>query len=146
MQQLSEILSALWNHITGVWLVVVLLAVVLVTFLTLVLTGHMQTGFAGKTIWDWIEVVGVPFVVVLVGGVFAIGAQRAGQRALEERERDTERAREASLREYLDRMSELILNHKLHESPEGSPARAVADAQTLGTLRSLNGPRKGIVV
>ena len=116
-------LSILWNLVIRAWLVTVPLVVVLVLVLTLtilVLTNHMQSGFAGKTIWDWIEVVGVPFVAVLVAGWFAIWAQTVGQRAEQERERDTERAREASLREYLDRMSDLILDHRLHESAEDS--------------------------
>ncbi len=149
MRRVVEAFSILWDLIIGAWAVLVILILGVVAILTLAIlvrAGHVQTGFSGKTLWDWMETFGVPVVagVIAVGG--AIWVQRAGQRAQQERERDTERTREVTLREYLDRMSDLILNHKLQESPEDSPARAVADARTFGALRSLDGPRKGILV
>lgn len=149
MRRVFEVLRILWNLFIGVRPVSVPLLFVLVLVLTLAIlvrTYHVQSGFTGKTIWDWMEVFGVPVVVVVIAGGFAIWGQRASQRAEQDRERDTERAREATLRGYLDRMSDLILNYALQESAEDSPTRAVAHARTLGALRSLNGPRKGILV
>ena len=112
----------------------------------LVCTGHLETGFGGKTLWDWLEVVGIPVTVVIIAGWFAVAAQRAGRRAEEQRERDTERAREATLRTYLDRVTNLILEHNLQNSAEGSPQRAVAHAQTFAALRTLDGPRKRVLL
>lgn len=141
--------NTLWNLIRENRLasVVFVTGLLLVgSVLTLLLTGDLRTGFSGKTLWDWMEVVGVPVTVVLFAGGFGIVAQRASQRAQQESERDIERGRETTLREYLDRISDLILNHDLQKSEENSPVRAVARALTLASLRSLNGPRKGILV
>lgn len=149
MQRLSELFSVFWNTIgfprLAAWPLLAV-PIVVIVFAVLVLTHHMETGFAGRNAWDWIEVVGVPLAAVVVGGWFAVFAQRAGQYAREQGALDAERARETTLREYLDRMSDLVLSHKLQECGENSPARALAQARTLGALRSLNGPRKGILV
>ena len=72
--------------------------------------------------------------------------QRAGRRAEEQRERDTDRAREVTLRAYLDDMTKLILEHELQDSKEGSAERAVARAQTFMALENLDGPRKGVLL
>lgn len=133
---------ASWSFI----LPVVIVPAVIVSLIMLVRYDYLETGFGSKTIWDWIEVLGVPLTVALIAGLLGLAAQGAGRRAEAERELATERAREATLREYLDCMSDLILNHELRESPEDSSARAVAHARTLSALRSLDGPRKGILV
>jgi len=127
-------------------LIVFLVLVMGLTLSVLVLTDHVETGFTGKTVWNWLEVVGVPVTVVIIAGGFALVAQRAGQLAEQDSMRDIERSRDATLRDYLDRMSDLILNHHLQKSLEDSPVRAVALARTFGALRGLNGPRKGILL
>lgn len=83
---------------------------------------------------------------MIIAGVFGFRAQRADQRAKEQRERDTDHAREVTLRAYLDDMTKLVLEHKLQDSQEGSAERAVAHAQTFMALRTLDGPRKGVLV
>lgn len=103
-------------------------------------------GFADKSLWDWIDLLGVPLVVAIVAGLFALAAQRAGQRAQLERELVIERAREATLQGYLDRVTDLIVDNSLQESHDDSPLRAVANARTQAALRSLDGPRKGILL
>ena len=133
---------ASWSFI----LPVVIVPAVIVSLVMLVRYDYLETGFGGKTIWDWIEVLGVPLTVALIAALLGGAARGAGRRAEAERELATERAREATLREYLDTMSDLILNHELRESPEDSSARAVAHARTFSALRSLDGPRKGILV
>lgn len=133
---------ASWSFILPVAIVLALM----VSSTLMVRYDYFETGFDGKTLWDWIQVLGVPVSVVVIAGLLSMATQRAGQRADAVREIDTERARQATLRDYLDRMSDLILNHGLQDSAEDSPVRAVAHARTLGALRSLNGPRKGILV
>ena len=98
-----------------VWLISgsLIILIVAVTLAVLILTDKLDTGFSGKTLWDLIEKLGVPVLVVVIGGGLALSAQRAGRRTEDEHERTTERAREATLREYLDRISDLILNHDL---------------------------------
>ena len=130
----------------AVWLFIAVLFLLVLTATILICTGHLETGFGGKTLWDWLEVVGIPVTIVIIAGVFGFVAQRAGRRTEEQRERDTDRAREATLRAYLDDMTKLILEHKLQDSKEGSTERAVAYAQTFMALRTLDGPRKGVLL
>ena len=130
----------------AVWLFIAILFVSVLTLILLVYTGHLETGFGGKTLWDWLEVVGIPVIVVIIAGVFMFVTQRAGRRAEEQRERDTDRAREVTLRAYLDDMTKLILEHELQDSKEGSAERTVANAQTFMALENLDGPRKGVLL
>ncbi len=109
--------------------------------------GNLPTGFSGKTVWNWIDVLGVPLAVAAVAGLFAIVAPRAADRRADvERELNTDREREAALRTYLDRMTDLVLHEGLDTSGEGEAVRAVAHAETFVALRGLNGPRKGMLI
>ena len=128
-----------------VTIVVVIVAVVLIPA-GLVYSGILETGFTGKTLWDWIEVVGIPLVVVVIAGIFVLMAKKAEQRNEEQREIDVDRAREATLRSYLEAMSNLIIEKKLKNSKKDSPERAVAHAQTFMALRTLDGPRKLVLL
>lgn len=95
-----------------------------------------------KSLWDWFGLLVIPAVLALVGVGFS-NAQRRNDRNIE----DT-RLRDAALREYLDRMSDLLLTHKLQTSAEVDPVRYVARARTLEILEALDsdGSRKGRVV
>lgn len=126
--------------------IVVTLALIILPVTILVLTGRLETGFCGKTLWDWLEVIGIPIIVVIIAGAFAFVSQKAERRAEEQRERDIDHAREAILRTYLDDMTKLILVHELQISNEGSAERAVAHAHTFMALDSLDGPRKGVLL
>ena len=116
----------------------------------LILAGSIPTGFQGRTLWDWMDVFGVPVVVVVAGGLFALATQKSNQRAQAEREAEADRAGAEILRGYLDSMSRLVVDvdvdSGLSAAPAGSAARAVASALTFAALRSLSGPRKGILV
>lgn len=94
-------------------------------------------GFNGKTFWDVISVALIPLAVVVVGFIFS---RREKQVELQIA-RDREEA--AALQTYYDRMSELLLTHKLRESVAGAESRSVARALTLSTLRRLTNERKG---
>lgn len=103
-------------------------------------------GFTDKTLWDWIEVGFIPVVVVTIAGVFGLMARKAEQRNEEQREIDTDRAREITLRTYLEVMSNLILVKNLTTSEKDSSERAVAHAHTFMALRNLDGPRKSVLL
>lgn len=126
-------------------IIVVIVAIVLV-LIGLVCSSILETGFTGKTLWDWIEVVGIPVVVVIIAGGFGLVAKKASERNEEQRERDVDQARETTLRTYLEVMSNLILGKDLKNSKEDSPERAVAHAQTFMALRTLDGPRKLVIL
>lgn len=136
----------LWQGVSLRTAVVFIVALIVLIPTVLVLSGRLETGFCGKSLWDLMDVLGVPLGAALIVGVFGFAAQQAGQRAEIERELTIERAREAALRAYLDRISGLVLDRGLKESERESPGRALAQAWTLGALRGLDGPRKGILV
>lgn len=68
------------------------------------------------------------------------------KRAQTEREIAQDNQQEAALQEYIDKMSELLLNRKLRESAAGDEVRTIAHAQTLTTLSRLDKVRKGKVL
>lgn len=99
-----------------------------------------RTGFAGKTLWDWMRLLMV--LIVLAGAAFWISST---QRRVElEIERD--RQQEAALLEYLDGVTELLLDKGLLTSQEGAQVRTVAQARTLTVVRGLDGERKGLLL
>ena len=104
------------------------------------------TGFGGKKLWDWMEVLGVPLAVALLVAFGGIVAQRAGRRASLERELEENRARQTTLQSYLDTMTNLILERNLNKPEVNPSAKQVAHAQTLATLRALDGVRKGLAL
>jgi uncharacterized protein YjbI with pentapeptide repeats len=93
---------------------------------------------AAKTLWDWLQLAGIPFV--LAGGGYLL-SQR-------EQERAAENLREEALQTYFDRISELLLEHNLSQSDENNhQARDVARARTLTVLSRLgnDGQRKAAI-
>lgn len=109
-----------------------------------------NTGFEGKTLWDWMELLIIP--AVLAGGVFflnrserAVEHQIAEDRAELEREIATDRQQEAALQSYLDRMADLLLKDKLLTT-ENEEVRNVARIRTLTVLRGLDDKRKRFVL
>jgi len=97
--------------------------------------GWTWTGLPNKrTLWDWLQLLLVP-AAIAVGGTVG-GAWFAQQRA-----------RETALQSYLDKMSELLIDNKLHEKDNQSdPARVTARARTLVVLKQLDGERKQSVM
>src|SRR5215207_8763596 len=97
------------------------------------------TGFRGKTIWDWLQLLIVPLALATIGFWFT-QQQDARQRELEE-----QRAQDLALQAYLDQMSNLLLERNLRESEQGSEARTLARARTLTILPRLDPSRKTAV-
>jgi hypothetical protein len=105
----------------------------------------------GKTLWDWLQLLIVP--AILVGVTFAWSAsqtrsdnRREDRRIAADRAAAEEAHQDATLQSYLDQMSGLMLREKLLTSTETSPVRAVAHTVTLTARRRLDGDRKGEVV
>jgi uncharacterized protein YjbI with pentapeptide repeats len=100
----------------------------------------------GKTLWDWLQLLIVP--AVLVGAAFALNLaqssrdqRREDRRAAVERSIALEQRREDALAAYLDEMAALLRH--------GQVARqtlAMSRTLTLSVLRRLDGQRKGFVV
>jgi hypothetical protein len=92
-------------------------------------------GYAYETtIWDWLELLIVPAAiagVATVGGAWFMG----------------QRAQDAALQAYLDKMSELLIDAQLREKDDPyEDTRVTARARTLAILRELDGGRKRIVL
>ena len=100
----------------------------------------------GKSWFDWADAVATPIVVVGIAGIFTVISLRAGRRTQDERALQLDRAREETLRFYLDRIAELVLDKGLIDSDNDSPVRAIALARTHNALTRLDGPRKGLLI
>ena len=94
------------------------------------------TGFKGKTLWDWLQILIIP--LVLASGAFYLQIVTEFIAA--------DRQKEQLLTEYLREMTRLLLEHNLREAEENSELRSIANVRTLMTLRGLDGGRKGFLM
>jgi Pentapeptide repeats (8 copies) len=102
-----------------------------------------RTGFGDKTLWDLLQLLIAPLVLVGIGFLFEMQqAAREEARAEAERNLAEQRAQDEALQAYLDQMSSLLLNGELRASEEGSEVRTLARARTLTVLGRLNPSRK----
>jgi uncharacterized protein YjbI with pentapeptide repeats len=110
------------------------------------------TGFRRKTVWDWLQLLIVPFVLAVIGFYFTSAQEYAHQlelearRAAEARELEAQRLQNAALQTYLEGMRQLLLDKDLLASEEGSSLRAIATAQTLSSLGQMSPEGKGIAL
>jgi uncharacterized protein YjbI with pentapeptide repeats len=105
----------------------------------------------GKTLWDWLQLLIVP--VMLAIGLFWLNQLQKGreertteERAKVEREIASDNQREAALKEYIDKMSELLLHENLRKSEPEDEVRKIARVRTLTVLPRLDRRRKGSVL
>jgi len=90
-----------------------------------------------KTLWDWLDLLIVPFVLALGGYLFNRSQYQATQKATRER------AQNEALQAYLDKMSELLIDGELHKKADPyDETRITARARTLTVLRQLDGEGK----
>jgi len=114
----------------------------------------------GKTLWDWLNLLGVLAIPVAVGfgTVWFTHTQQqrdqllADQRAQTERDIAVDNQRHAVLQAYIDKMSELLLNgHLAERTADGQPkpvdkqVRDVARVRTITVLVQLDARRVGYV-
>src|SRR5215217_7162171 len=106
-----------------------------------------RTGFGDKTLWDVLQLLIVPLVLVGIGLLFEMQqADREERRAKAERNLAEQRAQDEALQAYLDQMGSLLLEKDLRASEEASEVRTLARARTLTVLERLDGDRKRSVV
>jgi Pentapeptide repeats (8 copies) len=98
------------------------------------------TGFANRTLWNWLQLLIVPVMIAIVGAGFT-AAQGYIQLRAEER-----RAQDEALQAYLEGMGDLLLDEGLLSSQEGEEVRTLARARTLTILGQVDGARKRSVV
>ena len=93
-----------------------------------------------KTLWDWMQLVLVP--AILIGVTLVWSATQTGSA----NKREDRLSQDALLLSYFTEMSGLTIDKKLLSSKEGDPIRTVARTATLTVLHRLNGDRKEEVV
>jgi hypothetical protein len=65
--------------------------------------GWSKTGFLSKSLWDWMQLLIIPFVLAIAAFLF----NRAERK--NEQEIALDNQRETALQAYLDKMSEILL-------------------------------------
>jgi flagellar basal body-associated protein FliL len=101
----------------------------------------------GKTLWDWLQLLIIPFVLAAGGYLFTFTTNR-NERKTADRHNQTERViaqdnqREVALQAYIDKMSELLLEKQLRESKPEDEVRKIARVRTLTVFARLDGKRK----
>ena len=95
-----------------------------------------RTGLRGKTLWDVLQLLVVPLVLLALGYSLTSAQQSAQQleAARVQRVLEEQRAQDAALQAYLDVMKGLLVDEDLKHSGPDSSVRAVATAQTMFTL------------
>jgi uncharacterized protein YjbI with pentapeptide repeats len=109
------------------------------------------TGFSRKTLWDWLQLLIVP--AILVGLTFVWSAsqtrsdnRREDRRIAADQAAAEEARRDATLEAYFNKMGSLMLDKKLLASKPSDAVRQVARIVTLTTLHRLDGVRKAAVL
>ncbi len=97
---------------------------------------------SAKTLWDWLQLLGVLAIPAVVGlGTVWFTAQQGKVRDAENKDNQ----REAALRTYIDKMSELLLDKKLRGSAADDEVRKIARVRTITILFQLDARRIGYV-
>ena len=109
------------------------------------------TGFKGKTLWDWLQLLAalaIP-VVVVFGAVWFTTRQTRISEETRKQQHDTDlqiaeiQQQEEFLRTYFDKISDLLLDQELSTNPN---IQSIVRARTLAALHILNTERKAIVL
>jgi uncharacterized protein YjbI with pentapeptide repeats len=120
------------------------------------------TGFRGKTVWDWMDLLIVPLALVGIGLVFSmiqeerqqnLETQREehalaieNQRAAAEQALAEQRAQDEALQAYLNQMDTLLLEKDLLTAHQDSVVVTLARARTLTVLERLDPSRKAALM
>lgn len=120
------------------------------------------TGLAGKTFWDWLDLLVVPLALAGIAYLFSraekererkfadqarqLDRELAEAARTEEQELTQDNQRERALQEYYGGMKDLLLNYESSEQDTNPKWRAVVHAQLHATLHRLDGHRKGAVL
>jgi uncharacterized protein YjbI with pentapeptide repeats len=103
-----------------------------------------------KTLWDWLNLLGVlaiPVVVALGASLFTARQEEANRKQRElELDIALDNQREAILQEYINKISELLLQEHLRKSQLEDEVRSIARVRTLTVLSRLDGTRKSNVL
>jgi hypothetical protein len=102
------------QHRVAIGFGIVLLVAIALIFAEVKVYG---TGFAGKTLWDWLQLLAALAIPVVVGFGAAWFAMQQGKVSTAE---NTDNQRETALQAYIDRISELLLHEKLRDTEDST--------------------------
>src|SRR5215211_5399778 len=101
------------------------------------------TGFQGKTVWDFLQLLIVPLMLVAIGFWFT-AQQDARQQKIEKKRAEAEqelavqRAQDEALQAYLNQMGGLLLEKDLFASDANSEVSTLARARTATVIQRLD--------
>src|SRR6266566_718437 len=100
-----------------------------------------RTGFEGKTLWDWLQLLGILAIPLILGiATLLFGIQQANlaqQQHEADRQQALDQQRQATLVTYLDNMRDLLLNRGLLTSTSSDEISVIARTETLSAMRQL---------
>lgn len=100
----------------------------------------IDSGFEGKTIWNWLELLIIPGTLAVVAIILDNRERKA------DRELTRDNQREAALQNYFDALTRLILDKDLRNSEPEDEVRDIAQVKTITTLKRLDSDRKSKLV
>jgi len=116
------------------------LTITTTTEVTQSLTKKVTTTETGKTLLDWLQLLGVIAIPIVVG--FGTAFFTRQQAKTSEANAETQQQEEL-LRTYFDKLSDLLLNKELSTNPN---VQSIVRARTSAALHILNTARKAIVL
>ena len=143
MEDQAEQHQKWWQQIKRPLVIGISAVSVLLVALIFVEVRANGTGFAGKTLWDWLQLMSAFAIPVVVGFGAVWFTTRQGKVADAE---NKDNQRETALQAYIDKISDLFLEKKLRDSAEEDETRKVARVRTLTILHRLDADRKGSVL
>ncbi len=114
--------------------------VLVLSLLVLIIFGYIfnwtWTGLHGRTLYDWLQLLIIPAVLAVGGYWFNYTTSRNEQAIVSDNQSET------AMKEYFDKMSELMLHENLSKSDSDSEVRKIARVLTLTVLPRLDERRK----
>ncbi len=123
------------------WVLISLLLIGTVLLILFIRVGHTAqwTGLKNKTLWDWLQLLGVLAIpIVVAGATLLFSIQQAN---LDQQQREA-----TLLQSYIDNIQDLLLNHNLLKSKPDDYVAILARARTLTALQGLDAEHKGLLV
>lgn len=124
-----------WGNINRVFLIVSILISVLV-FISIILDDMIASGPGQISFWEWVGVLVIPLALL------AAGTWLHNEQVRYENIARNQHGQDEALRQYLDQMSNLLVDKQLRRRRENSDARLLAQARTTAILFELHDTRK----
>ncbi len=132
-----------WQQIKRYRVTILVVATILVIAIALIITEIRAygTGFTGKTLWDWLQLLIIPLVLAIIALLFNLAnshteRQIAKQRYEQDQQIALDKQREDLLQGYLDCLADLMLEKQLRSSAVDAEVRNIARVRTITILFS----------